>query len=259
MAGILYYLGRDQVLVDPIAMKVTNYISGVPNSLLDVGCNIGAWLQDCAQHYPAARLAGIDINESALKMARGKVPTAVLLRSGSEAIPFAARTFDYVTCLEVLEHLPAELRPTAFREMQRVLRPGGKLILTVPHAGWFSSLDPNNMRLRFPRPLGVLAGHGLRDANYYAVKRKVEWHHHFTLEELLALAGNGWRVAAVKRGGLLLYPLMAWLSWPFYRAQRSDHPIRRFFERMAFRDYAIYYGRASYGILIVFERQSQLV
>jgi SAM-dependent methyltransferase len=187
-------------------------------------------------------------------LAREKVPAAELRRAGAERLPFGNDTFEYVTCIEVLEHLPPELRPLAFQEMRRVLQPGGKLILTVPHAGSFAWLDSNNLRLRAPGLYTRLLGGGRRDANYKALSRNVEWHYHFNEHELLTLAGEGWEMVAVVRGGLFLYPLMDWLSWPFYRFGIPHHPLRRTFERIAGWDYRIDFGKASYGILVVLRR-----
>ena len=235
-------------------MRVTAWIEQPVESLLDVGCNVGGWLSDCSRLYPSARLAGVEINQSALAAAKRNVPTAQLHHAGAESLPFADATFDYVTCVEVLEHLPAELRPAAFREMHRVLRPGGRLILTVPHAGLFTWLDSNNVRLRLPTLYRWLVRKGRRDAGYAEDSRQVEWHHHFTVPELTQLAGEGWRTVAVRHGGLFVYPLMDWLSWPFYRFGREGHPVRRMFERIAGCDYRIDFGSASYGVLLALER-----
>jgi ubiquinone/menaquinone biosynthesis C-methylase UbiE len=136
-------------------------------------------------------LACVEINQAALEVARSRVPEAEFYACGAEHLPFRDGSFDYVTCVEVLEHLPAGLRPGALREMRRVLRPGGRLILTVPHAGWFAWLDSNNMRHRLPALYRRLVGRGNRDAAYAAVGREVEWHHHFTVPELERLAGGG--------------------------------------------------------------------
>ncbi len=138
--------------------------------------------------------------------------------------------------------------------MRRVLTPGGRLVLTVPHAGWFAWLDSNNVRFRLPGLYRAIVGDGRRDSNYKSAGRQVEWHYHFTVAELEQLAGAGWRQVAVQRGGLFVYPLMDWLCWPFYRMQIPNHPVRRFFQRVAGWDYRVDFGRASYGVLIVLER-----
>lgn len=234
-------------------MRVTDWIKHPVGSLLDVGCNAGVWLDDCTRLYPTARLAGVEINPAALTVARSKLPTVELHHAAAEKLPFAANSFDYVTCVEVLEHLPPDSRPAAFREMHRVLRPGGRLILTVPHAGWFAWLDSNNVRFRLPRLYHWLVRKGKRDAGYDD-SRRVEWHQHFTVPELNRLAGDGWQTVAVRHGGLVVYPLMDWLSWPFYRLGREEHPVRKLLERLAGMDYRISYGSASYGVLLVLER-----
>ena len=236
-------------------MNVIRQFLLTPNSILDVGCNVGVWLNHCSKLWPNTRLAGIDINETSLATAKLRVPAGDIRRSGAESIPFDDGSFEYVTCIEVLEHLPADLRSSAFAEMRRCLCDGGKLVMTVPHAGLFSWLDSNNIRFRFPAIYRWFVGRGKRDGNYEKLARKVEWHEHFTLEELIALAGNGWELHHVERGGLFLYPLMDWLSWPFYKMGLSNNPIRLMFEKIAGWDYSINFGLASYGILIVLRKK----
>jgi SAM-dependent methyltransferase len=235
-------------------VRVMDWIEEPIDSLIDVGCNDGAWLSDCARRFPSARLAGVDINSTAIPKAIKRVPNAEIRHSGAESLPFANAAFKYVTCFEVLEHLPPELRAAAFREFHRILRPGGRLILTVPHAGWFAWLDSNNLRYRLPGLYRWLVRKGLRDSCYEAAGREVEWHHHFTVAEIMRLAGEGWQPVAVCYGGLFIFPLMDLMSWPFYRLGKPEHPIRRLFERIAGWDYRISFGPASYGVLVALER-----
>jgi SAM-dependent methyltransferase len=223
-------------------------------ALLDVGCNAGELLQYCRGHYPAMRLAGVDLNPQALAKARAVLPEADLHEASADCLPFADETFDCVTCIEVLEHIPAQQRRDSLAEMRRVLRPGGRLVLRTPHAGTFAWLDSNNMRFRLPGLYRRLLGGGKRDSGYADGADGIVWHHHFTRAELLELAGEGWQLEAVRYGGLLLFPLTDWLSWPFYRMGRPDNPCRLMLERLGDFDYGCNFGSASYGILVVLRK-----
>jgi len=236
-------------------VRVNDWIAPPVSSLLDVGCNVGDWLADCALLYRGARLAGVDINDAALRHARARLPSVTLSQASAEQLPFETSTFQYVTCIETLEHLPLELRSRVFREIWRVLEPGGRLILSVPHAGWFAGLDSNNLRFRFPSLYRRVVGAGLRDASYTARGRRVEWHHHFTEAELRALAGADWDVPVVRGCGLILCPLTDLLSWPFYRLGFGDHPLRLLLQRIAGWEANLDFGRASYEMLMVLERR----
>lgn len=226
-----------------------------PLNLLDVGCNVGAWLSDVRDRRPAARLAGVELNATALSTAARNRPEAILSRAVAERLPFPDDTFDCVTCLEVLEHLPEKNWTSAILEMRRVLKPGGVLIVTVPHAGLFAWMDSNNVRHRLPGIYRSIVRRGLRDSNYDALERHVEWHKHFTKTELKSIIGSaGWKSVRFTYGGSFMMPLADWLSWPFYRAGKSEHPIRKMLGRLASWDYRIDFGRLSYGVCVVCEK-----
>jgi SAM-dependent methyltransferase len=220
-------------------------------ALLDVGCNVGEFLVGARATYPALRLAGCDVNPTAVEHARRAVPGADVQVSEADALPYPDGAFDCLTCIEVLEHVPPARWSAALREMRRVLRPGGRLVLRTPHAGLFAWLDTNNIRFRFPWLYRRLIGRGRRDEGFRGRAEAVEWHHHFTRRELIELAGDGWRVETTRYGGLVLAPLGDYLRWPFYRLGRGGHPVERFITRVMATDSRIDYGPLSYSILVV--------
>lgn len=235
-------------------MHPIRWVPSDANSLLDIGCNVGELLAYCGEVYPGIRLSGVEINPEAFAKARQNLPHAVIKGAGAEKLSFPDASFDCVTCIEVLEHIPAELRQQALSEMRRVLRPGGRLVLRVPHAGLFAFLDSNNLRFRAPRLYRTLLKHGRRDAGYIAGSEDVVWHHHFTRQELHELLGDGWELESSRTGGLFLMAVSDIASWPFYRLRRTDNVLYRALQRISNFDIGCDYGRASFDILLVLKK-----
>ena len=69
-------------------------------------------------------------------------PRLTLVQGDAMALPFEDDSFDHVVCSEVLEHLADDLK--AVRELYRVLKPGGTLVVTVPNADFPLAWDPPN-------------------------------------------------------------------------------------------------------------------
>jgi len=236
------------------AMHPLHWIPLSSRNVLDVGCNVGELLSACAEHLPSASLAGVDISARAVASARERVHGAdIRLVSGSK-LPFPDASFDCVTCIEMLEHVPPGNWNASLAEIYRVLAPGGRLILRCPHAGLFSWLDVANLRHRFPVLYRVIVGRGIRDEAYPGGAQDIVWHHHFSQTELRSLIPAGLEVECVRQGGMLIFPLTDYLLFPFYRARRYQHPAARTLARLSEWDYGIDYGRWSYGILMVARR-----
>ncbi len=233
-------------------IDVLEWISPASAACLDVGCNVGALMSDVARHCSAS-LVGVDINRDALEVARRRNPEMTFVHADVCDLPFESETFDVVTCLEVIEHVEPERRADAFRELRRVTRRGGRLIVSTPHDGWFAWLDANNVRFRFPMLYRRLIGSGVKDASYDRENRPVVWHEHFRPAQLIDVARPGWRPTAIRRGGLLIAPIVDWLRWPFYRANRGTHAVSLWLERLAAWDTSHDYGRASWRVMLVFE------
>lgn len=104
-------------------------------SVLEVGCGDAVLLAAVVDALPARpkRVVGLDLAAGRLARARFRVDGAFAC-AAAEALPLRSRTFDLVLCAEVLEHLgePA----AAIAELARVVRPGGRVIVSVPVVGW---------------------------------------------------------------------------------------------------------------------------
>ena len=106
-------------------------------TVLDVGCGKGRFLSALKNQYPEARLVGIDMSEELLQC----VPSNIETHHGTMLnMPFEENQFDFVFSVEALEH--AVQIGQALREMSRVLKPGGKLIVidkNIEHWGKFET------------------------------------------------------------------------------------------------------------------------
>jgi ubiquinone/menaquinone biosynthesis C-methylase UbiE len=103
---------------------------GPANDILDYGCGDG-WY--AARFVRAGfRVSGVDKSERAIGFASRIIPEGRFTTTDGTVIPFPDSSFDAVTCIQVLEHLTEEEIAAALGEFQRVLRPGGRLIVSVP-------------------------------------------------------------------------------------------------------------------------------
>jgi SAM-dependent methyltransferase len=111
-------------------------------SLLEVGCAVGAELHLIARRAPHLALTGLDLSAVHLKAGRACLAAGEdirLVQGDARAVPFPDDSFDVGMTIWLLEHLND---PTAVvRELLRVVRPTGRVILTEVDNGTFS-FDP---------------------------------------------------------------------------------------------------------------------
>jgi SAM-dependent methyltransferase len=106
--------------------------------VLDMGC--GGGRHAFALYQRGAHVVALDMDAAELKdvagmfdALAGEVPSgahAQAVRGDAYRLPFADATFDKVIAAEILEHLPAD--SNAMAELARVLKPGGRIAVTVP-------------------------------------------------------------------------------------------------------------------------------
>ncbi|MCI4364289.1 MAG: ubiquinone/menaquinone biosynthesis methyltransferase [Thermoplasmata archaeon] len=135
-------LGQDFVWRPLAVWAADRYRRGRPVArVLDVGCGTGELTRLEAHHYPRAKVAGLDFTEGMLRRARlhgnedGRVEYC---RASALALPVAAGSVDLCSSAFLLRNL-ADIAQ-GFREMGRVLRPGGTLLA-------LEITEPENPRL----------------------------------------------------------------------------------------------------------------
>lgn len=107
----------------------------VGHSVLDAACGTGIVARAAAQRVgPKGRVVGVDNNQAMLTVAKRVCAGIELRQADITSLPFDDATFDVVLCQMALMFFPD--RTTAIREMGRVAKPDGTVVVMVP-----SSLD----------------------------------------------------------------------------------------------------------------------
>jgi SAM-dependent methyltransferase len=153
--------------------------------LLDCGAGTGRFAEEMAAH---CRVLVLDDHEESLRRLRQRFSAEQVLRVSAEGIPLADHSIDAITAMDVLEHI--EHDSVAVREFARVLKPGGRAIVTVPAS----------MALWSDWDVGL---------------------HHFRRYDRRRLAAlfpsSDWEILHVKYTNTLVYPLVwmvrKWRAW----------------------------------------------
>lgn len=128
---------------------------------LDVGTSTGTNLR-LLTGLGFSNVVGVELNPDAAEFARQKTGVEVVV-ADSTALPFENNEFDCVFATDVIEHI--ENDEAALKELARVLRPGGKLIITVPAFmslwGLQDDLSHHHRRYRMHQLRRVVVGAGL--------------------------------------------------------------------------------------------------
>ncbi len=145
--------------------------------LLDAGCGTGSSLVHLGTR---SRPVGVDLSKEAVEFCRSR--GVAVTRASLLALPFGDASFDEITSFDVLYHEWVTDDRAAIRELSRVLRPGGLLLVRVP------------------------ALKALRGAHDEVVQSR----HRYTRSELVRLlAGAGLEVRRATYANSLLLPLLA--------------------------------------------------
>ena len=137
--------------------------------VLEIGCAYGYLLRALEDRFECA---GIDVSEHAISVARTVTKAPVECGDVTELLPRKPQdTFDAVLAFDVLEHLPEGQLPEVLNQIARILRPGGRLLVSVPNTRclsrklkkdqWTALRDPTHVSLLSPERWLELLGDSL--------------------------------------------------------------------------------------------------
>lgn len=123
-----------------IEVIFTDFLGGEDlknKTLLDAGCGTGLFSKKAIEKE--AKVTSVDIAPRLVALTKKKNPAATAIEASLLQLPFEENSFDYVISSDVIEHTSDPYG--AVRELIRVLKPGGKLCITVPNRTfWFFSV-----------------------------------------------------------------------------------------------------------------------
>lgn len=111
--------------------------------VLELGCGKADHTRNIAQAHPSAQIIAAEVDQIQHAKNLGSAPPANVRFAdfGAESIPLADASIDVVMMFRSLHHVPLDRMDAAFREIHRVLRPGGHAYISEPvFAGAFNEL-----------------------------------------------------------------------------------------------------------------------
>lgn len=109
------------------ANLVKRYIK--KKKVLDIGCWTGQLEKLISQEVK--ELVGLEPDKNAVRVAKKIIPGASFFVGTAEKLPFRDNSFDTVIFLDVIEHIPAQTELKCLKEIYRILKPKGIMILST--------------------------------------------------------------------------------------------------------------------------------
>ncbi len=164
----LQLFGREILLSDKSRQKEYNFSWKYFSSggkILDVGCGVGLFLE-----YAPERITGVDINPHNVDFCKSKGLQAFVGDALSLNIP--DNSYDGVYSAHLMHVFNAGQAMTFVKELCRVCKPGGKIVISLKHDSKYFWQDPENSR---PYPPSVFYGMSMQQASQEKSRLNPMW------------------------------------------------------------------------------------
>ncbi len=133
-----YYKPGDRALKARIDTVLSFLRPGPGEKILDVGCGVGTFAYHCAR--AGARGTGVDYSEESIRVAKRlagdfgvSANTEFICCDAAGRLPYDDASFDKIVAADFMEHIDDAEKREAIREMSRVLKPGGIMVIFMPN------------------------------------------------------------------------------------------------------------------------------
>lgn len=231
--------------------------------ILDFGCGDGTFIAGLQGN--SKKLYGIDVREDSIKEAKNnyKKINFKTIKVGGR-IPYSNNFFDAVCMFHVLEHVDSEGR--VLKEIFRVLKPNGYLLLASPYHGLFTWADTANIRYRFPRAHRLFMNTFLGRDEYEKrfINRKIkklfgdsslnrDWHKHYKEKDIKKLLKNDFEIEKFLKFSLFHpFLLVVYNIWHYVFKKHN-----KFLTWLVRLDNQLKLGEFSYNMLVIARKNEQ--
>lgn len=222
---------------------ILSLIPALSDRLLDVGCG------PVTEAYPYSSRAKDAVCTDWKLTTFGSIPQNITLVEGDfTSLELPSNSFDTIIAADVFEHVTLEHESAFIERCAALLKPGGNLVLSVPHRGTFAWLDPYQVKPTLHRMLWH-AGLFDRVHNGYCDIRK--GHKHYTVRELATLFET-LEIKQVRYSGYFFDPILSWIS-----ALRLEGrlPGYQWLEQACKSEYQHDYGDRSFNVAVRLQKR----
>jgi len=129
------YNEKDSAYFEWDRQDIVPYLPPTADRICEIGCSTGATLASLKRRYGSSFVAGFDVHEKSIAIARGRLDKAEVIDVETDKLPDYVDNIDLFLCLDVLEHLKDPW--TLIGSLHRRLSPGGSIIASIPNIRYY--------------------------------------------------------------------------------------------------------------------------